>query len=111
VPGQITDDELICQADEKNTATRVLLSEGKSATVRELLLRTKFKVSEGDADLAGALLKDFALLVTPRVVLDVIAKDPDDNHVLACAVAGKADFIVTGDKHLLNLSSLKVSKS
>jgi putative PIN family toxin of toxin-antitoxin system len=74
-------------------------------------LRTKFKVSEGDADLAGALLKDFALLVTPRVVLDVIAKDPDDNHVLACAVAGKADFIVTGDKHLLNLSSLKVSKS
>jgi uncharacterized protein len=29
--------------------------------------------------------------------------DPDDDHVLACAVAGRADLIVSGDKHLLGL--------
>lgn len=38
---------------------------------------------------------------TPRV----IRVDPSDNHVLACAVAGKADAMVSGDHHLLKLSS------
>lgn len=40
----------------------------------------------------------------PASKIDVIENDPDDNRVLECAIAGKADFIVSGDKHLLNLS-------
>ena len=35
----------------------------------------------------------------PRVVPD----DADNDHVIACAVAARADIIVSGDKHLLNL--------
>jgi predicted nucleic acid-binding protein len=35
--------------------------------------------------------------------LKVILKDPDDNIVLLTAVNGKADYIVSGDKHLLTL--------
>lgn len=35
--------------------------------------------------------------------LDVISEDPDDNVVLLTAVNGKADYIVSGDKHLLAL--------
>jgi len=31
--------------------------------------------------------------------------DPDDDHVLACAVAAQADLIVSGDPDLLNLKS------
>jgi putative PIN family toxin of toxin-antitoxin system len=31
--------------------------------------------------------------------------DPDDNRVLACAMAGRADYIVSGDRHLLNLKA------
>jgi putative PIN family toxin of toxin-antitoxin system len=37
---------------------------------------------------------------TPRV----IRADPLDNHLLACAVAGYADVLVSGDHHLLGLS-------
>jgi predicted nucleic acid-binding protein len=33
----------------------------------------------------------------------VVANDADDDHVLACALTAQADFIVSGDKHLLNL--------
>jgi predicted nucleic acid-binding protein len=33
-----------------------------------------------------------------------ISDDPPDNSVLACAVDGKADHIVSGDGHLLDLA-------
>lgn len=32
--------------------------------------------------------------------LSVIKEDKPDNRILECAVAAKADFIVSGDKHL-----------
>ncbi|MGA2385856.1 MAG: putative toxin-antitoxin system toxin component, PIN family [Candidatus Bathyarchaeia archaeon] len=38
-----------------------------------------------------------------KLVLD----DPDDNVILDAAYSGKADYIVTGDKHLLALKEFK----
>ena len=35
----------------------------------------------------------------------MIADDPDDNAVLACAKEGDAAYIVTGDAHLLRLGT------
>ena len=32
-----------------------------------------------------------------------ISRDPDDDRVIACAVAGKADVMVSGDEDLLAL--------
>jgi predicted nucleic acid-binding protein len=32
-----------------------------------------------------------------------ICRDPDDDHVLGTAIAGNADYIVTGDRDLLVL--------
>ena len=37
--------------------------------------------------------------VTTRDVKRVIANDPDDDHILACAVVGRADYLVTYDPH------------
>ena len=48
---------------------------------------------------------DFAhMVVPPRIVVPRLA-DPKDHHVIAAAVAAEADFIVTGDRHLLELGS------
>ena len=38
--------------------------------------------------------------------LDVIKEDPDDNKFLETAIAGKADFIITQDNHLLKVKKL-----
>lgn len=48
-------------------------------------------------------LRRLASICTPTNVPRVIANDPDDDHVLACAVMAQADLIVSGDKHLLSL--------
>ena len=45
--------------------------------------------------------------VTPRATVSVITSDPDDNRILECAIAAKADFIVSGDHHLLTLRNFE----
>lgn len=67
-------------------ATKQLAAIGKTA--REVL-----------ADLLEAIE-----LVEP-VELPRIVRDPDDDHVLACALAARADLIVSGDKDLLVLNA------
>lgn len=48
-------------------------------------------------------LRRMARIVAPESVPRVIENDPDDDHVIACAVAAQVDLIVSGDKHLLSL--------
>jgi len=44
-------------------------------------------------------------VVTPLATQAVIAADPDDDHVIAAAVAANADLLVSGDRHLLALGT------
>lgn len=39
--------------------------------------------------------------------ISVVKADPSDNKFLECAVATKAKFIISGDKHLLDLKKYK----
>jgi len=48
-------------------------------------------------------LSEFSRIIRPTCKLDVIKVDPADNIILECALEGKVDYIVSGDKHLLNL--------
>ena len=38
-------------------------------------------------------------------MLPVVPDDPADEKFIACAVAAKAECVVSGDKHLLNLGA------
>lgn len=48
-------------------------------------------------------MKYLALVVNPKITITAIARDPSDNKFLECALAGEAEFIVSGDPHLLDL--------
>ena len=46
-----------------------------------------------------------AEVINPMITLDVIREDPPDNRILECAVEGRANLIVSGDRHLRRLKS------
>ncbi len=66
-------------------------------------LQSKMGQSTAEAARTIAEILSFSQLVTIENKLHVVAADPDDDKILECAVIGKADFIVSGDKHLLDL--------
>jgi predicted nucleic acid-binding protein len=43
-------------------------------------------------------------IVSPSTLEEPICVDPDDDKFFTCAIAGRCDIIVSGDKHLLNKS-------
>ena len=45
--------------------------------------------------------------MNPSSISRVVPEDPDDDLVLATAEAGDADYIVTGDRHLLSLKEFR----
>ena len=47
------------------------------------------------------VIKSRAVRVNPQNPFIEICRDPKDNMILAAALSGKADFLVTGDKDIL----------
>lgn len=65
-------------------------------------LRDTFDLTEGDLP-ALALYRQQAQWVEPVPLAKPVCRDPDDDWVLAAAVAGRAEMVVSGDKDLLSL--------
>ena len=70
------------------------------------VLARKFSRDAEELARTALLLSELALTVRPRQKLHVV-KDEPDNRVLECALAGRADAIVTGDKELLALGEFR----
>jgi putative PIN family toxin of toxin-antitoxin system len=65
----------------------------------------KFGATGPDASAAADLLRSRFTLVDPKPLEAPACRDPDDDVVLATAVAGSSELLVTGDRDLLDLRS------
>lgn len=85
-------------------SSRILLAE-----LTRILRREKFSKAIAASGLTlDVLVLGYAELATPVTsvpIAPMILDDPDDDHVLACALAAQADLIVSGDHHLLDLKT------
>ncbi len=79
--------------------------------LEDVLSREKFAVRLESANVtAHELVLGYAALATiveAEFIEPVILADPDDNAVLACALAAQCEVITSGDSHLLDLKQYK----
>lgn len=78
----------------------------------DVIRRPKFQQTQEEIEEIGNLLEEakksiLMEYVEPEKRLHIISEDPKDNMFLECAVAGKADYIVSGDRHLLELKQYR----
>ncbi len=76
---------------------QIAVSEKTLAEYEEVLRRPKLAIASRQVTRSLRLLVSAARRVNPRRRLTV-ASDPDDNCFLECAEAGRADYLVTGNK-------------
>jgi uncharacterized protein len=74
------------------------------AIIQELLdvLARKFGRDAEELARTAVYLSELGEMVSPKRKIKVLKDDPD-NRILECAVAGRAEIIVTGDKAMLQL--------
>ena len=77
------------------------------AELDEVISRAKFAEilarSKTSRERSLAEMRQLAEVIVPPPLPQPVCRDPDDDHVLACALAAQADLIVSGDADLLNL--------
>lgn len=61
----------------------------------------KFKFTFAQKDALKLILSETAIIIQPAHSLNLVKADPSDNKYLEAALAAEADFLITGDKHLL----------
>ena len=87
----------------------LVISDAQVAGIYDVLSRPRLRRFL-DADEADAIAENIAtraLVITELPVVNV-SPDPKDNPVLASAIAGKAELIVSGDKkHMLDLGEVE----
>ena len=67
----------------------------------------RFGLSDSAIDAEVETLCSFATIVEPTVSLSLVDADPDDDTFLAVAVTAEADYVISGDSHLLDLGSVR----
>jgi uncharacterized protein len=92
----------------RNGAITFLSSPELLAELTEVLARPKFDVILSRSETSREqMLMQVRLLVDitdPPPLAKPVCRDPDDDAVLALALATQADFIVSGDEDLLSLN-------
>lgn len=78
----------------------ILLSE-----LTEILIK-KFKFELSRIKQLEKITKNNFIIINPSKII-LLARDEDDNRVLEAAAEGRCNYIITGDKDLLDLATFK----
>lgn len=77
------------------------------AILGELSEKLETKLAFSDAQITAMILDllEFTDIIKITQTLKVVSDDPDDDMVIECAVSSRADYIVSGDRHLLRIEN------
>lgn len=86
----------------------VLVSKPILQEYLRVLAYPKFRLTEDEIrGLIEEELLPFVEAVRVKRHLAIVRRDPEDDKFLECAVTGRAEYIITGDRHLRELGSYR----
>ena len=101
--------ELIELAGDKTIqpyTSRVLIEELASVLTRKKLAKQVAATGLSAAEMISHFRRLVTMVSAPALPQQV-SRDPDDDAVLACALAARADLIISGDADLLSLKTFQ----
>jgi len=81
----------------------LVLSEQIIQEFRRVIARDKFKLSESQQDILTNFVTRISNIVRVKSRFKTIDEDPKDDIILRTAYDAKAEYVVSGDEHLLSL--------
>jgi len=102
IPGSLAERAMlkIIEGGDILVISRDIINEGLS------VLSSKFSRDKEGLSHVAVILSELGDLVEPAQKVSIF-KDDHDNRILECAIDGKAEFLVTGDKEMLRLRNYK----
>ena len=96
--------EMILLEKIENYTTEEIINE-----IKEVMARPKItqRLSLLEKGFIVNNFEKFSKKIKPSVNLNEIKEDPDDNKFLECAVSAAANYIISGDEHLLKLKEFR----
>ena len=95
----------------ENEKIKAVISPVLVTELREVLGRDKFaSIMVARESSVPELMREVLKLVElyePASVSGIVERDPDDDNVIACAIAGKVQWIISGDDDLLDIEKYK----
>jgi len=92
----------------KDRKIQLIISPQILSEFKGVISRAKFGFSKNQISDVLKQILSVCTLISPNITIDVISKDPTDNRILECAKAAKANYIISGDNHLLELKKFEM---
>lgn len=86
---------------------KLIMTDSIAREYLDVINRPKFKIPLPEIVAVSDYLLQLGEFVTPTEEIHIILADPADDKFLEAALAGKVDFIVSGDNHLIELRSFR----
>jgi len=103
-PGGLASELLrLCDDQAELCTAEEILMETREVLLERPHLRRRFSYSEAQVEQFIQMLRAEYRVIAPLPPLHGVTRDPEDDMIIACAVAAGADYIISRDRDLLDL--------
>jgi len=89
---------------------RLYISPKLLKELKDVLSYEKFGLDKKEIEESIEYILTFTEVILPKRRVNLIQEDPPDNRVLECALQCRANYIISGNHHLLQLKEFKKIK-
>jgi len=96
--------KMLISGEIQNSTTPEIIDEIKDVLERP---RISKRINPLEQEFILHAFEEFSEKINPGITFTEVKDDPDDNKILECAVAAAAEYIISGDNHLLKLREFR----